>query len=73
MGGGYRLDRISGDLTNEQGHMYGLYRFKRGFGGQVDELAGEFNYIYKPVVSRLVDLAIWGNEKYRTLRRKLKK
>ena len=51
--------------------MYGLYRFKRGFGGQVDELAGEFNFVYKPVVSRLVDLAIWGNDKYRAIRRKL--
>ncbi len=67
----YDFQGISGDLTNEQGHMYGLYRFKRGFGGQVDELAGEFNYIYKPVVSRLVDLAIRGNEKYRTIRRRL--
>ena len=54
-----------------QWEMYGLYRFKRGFGGQVDELAGEFNFVYKPVVSRLVDLAIWGNDKYRAIRRKL--
>ena len=68
----YDFQGISGDLENEQGHMYGLYRFKRGFGGQVDELAGEFNYIYKPVVSRLVDLAIKANEQLRTLRRKLR-
>ncbi len=59
-------------MENENGHMYGLYRFKRGFGGQVDELAGEFNYLYKPVTARLVDAAIKANEQLRTLRRKLK-
>ena len=68
----YDFQGISGDMENENGHMYGLYRFKRGFGGQVDELAGEFNYVYKPVVSRMVDLALWGNEKLRALRRRLR-
>ena len=68
----YDFQGISGDMENENGHMYGLYRFKRGFGGQVDELAGEFNYLYKPVTARLVDAAIKANEQLRTLRRKLK-
>ena len=36
---------ISSAWENETGHMYGLYRFKRGFGGQVDELAGAVNYL----------------------------
>lgn len=69
----YDFQGISGDMENENGHMYGLYRFKRGFGGQVDELAGEFNYLYKPVTARLVDAAIKANEQLRTLRRKLKR
>ncbi len=68
----YDFQGISGDLENEQGHMYGLYRFKRGFGGQVDELAGEFDRIYRPVMNRLVALALWGNEKLRALRRRLR-
>lgn len=68
----YDFQGVSGDLENENGHMYGLYRFKRGFGGQVDELAGEFDYVYKPVVNRLIDLAIKVNDKLRTLRRKLR-
>ena len=69
----YDFQGISGDLTNEKNHMYGLYRFKRGFGGQVDELAGEFDYHYKPLVNRLVNLAIRANEILRTLKRKLKR
>lgn len=68
----YDFQGISGDLENEQGHMYGLYRFKRGFGGQVDELAGEFDYVYRPVANRLVALGIWANDRLRTLRRKLR-
>lgn len=69
----YDFQGISGDLTNEQGHMYGLYRFKRGFGGQVDELAGEFDRIYRPVTNRLVALGIRANDRLRTLRRKLRR
>ena len=69
----YDFQGISGDLTNEKNHMYGLYRFKRGFGGRVDELAGEFDYCYKPVVNWLVNLGIRCAELLRTLRRKLGK
>ena len=39
-------------------HMYGLYRFKSGFRGSMDELAGEFDYIYSPLRKKLTDTAI---------------
>ena len=42
----------------ENSHMYGLYRFKSGFRGSLDELAGEFDYVYSPFRKKLVDLAI---------------
>ncbi len=42
---------ISGDIEHEDSPMYGLYRFKRGFNGYVDELAGEFDYVYRPVIN----------------------
>ena len=54
----YDFQGISGDIENEQNPMYGLYRFKRGFGGRIDELAGEFDYIYRPTVNRLVELGM---------------
>jgi len=68
----YDFQGVSGDLT-EGSHMYGLYKFKRGFNGQLDELAGEFDKVYRPVALRLVDVAIAANEKLRKLKRKLKK
>lgn len=64
----YDFMGISGDLT-ESGHMYGLYRFKRGFNGQVDELCGEFDYTYKPFAAKLVDRALSLNASLRKLKR----
>ena len=66
----YDFQGVSGDLT-EGGHMYGLYKFKRGFNGQLDELAGEFDKVYRPVSLRLVDAALAANDKMRRLKRKL--
>ncbi len=68
----YDFQGVSGNLT-EGSHMYGLYKFKRGFNGQLDELAGEFDKVYRPVALRLVDVAIAANDKLRRLKRKLKK
>ena len=54
----YDFQGIAGDIENEENPMYGLYRFKRGFGGEIAELAGEFDYIYKPFVQKLVNTAL---------------
>lgn len=54
----YDFQGIAGDIENEENPMYGLYRFKRGFGGEIAELAGEFDYIYKPIVQKLVNTAL---------------
>lgn len=67
----YDFQGISGNLEPEGNHMYGLYRFKRGFNGQIDELAGEFTLLYRPMTAKMVDGAIWLNERLRTLRRRL--
>ena len=53
----YDFQGVSGNL-DENSHMYGLYRFKSGFRGSLDELAGEFDYIYSPLRKRLVDTLI---------------
>ncbi len=49
---------ISGDLEHEDSPMFGLYRFKRGFNGYVDELVGEFDFIYRPVINVLFNTVI---------------
>lgn len=54
----YDFQGISGDTENEDNPMYGLYRFKRGFGGEIAELAGEFDYVYRPVAQALVSVGM---------------
>jgi len=68
----YDFQGVSGNL-DESDPLYGLYRFKRGFNGTLDELAGEFDYVYMPIRAKLIDLAISLNEKLRVLRRKLRR
>ena len=69
----YDFQGVSGNLEPEGNHYYGLYRFKRGFNGQLDELAGEFDCTYRPVKARMVDFAIAANDRLRALRRRLKR
>jgi lipid II:glycine glycyltransferase (peptidoglycan interpeptide bridge formation enzyme) len=35
------------------GELWGVYRFKRGFGGQVVRSVGAFDYVYNPLLYRL--------------------
>lgn len=45
----YDFGGISGDLSPDN-PLWGLYKFKKGFGGQFVEFIGEFNYIFnKPM------------------------
>jgi len=66
----YDFQGVSGNLNPENNHLYGLYRFKKGFNGQLDELAGEFDYTYRPVRARMVDGAIALNDRLRAVKRK---
>lgn len=66
----YDFQGVSGNLE-EGSHMYGLYRFKKGFNGTLDELIGEFNYIYRPLAYKMTDSAIATKEKLGKLKGKL--
>lgn len=65
----YDMQGIPGNYEDESGPMFGLYRFKRGFGGQVDELAGEFDFVYRPIMNWLINAAMsfkdWRNAQRR--------
>ncbi len=43
----YDFRGVSGDL-DESNPLYGLYRFKKGFGGELTEFMGEWDQIYSP-------------------------
>lgn len=52
----YDFRGISGDM-NPDNPLYGLYRFKKGFGGEVTEFIGEFDLPFAPLFYRLWNVA----------------
>lgn len=61
----YDFRGVSGDLS-EDNPLYGLYRFKKGFSGELVEFAGEFDLILKPGVKKLTET---GEKALRTAHR----
>lgn len=53
----YDFGGISGNLEDESNPLYGLYRFKRGFNGYVEQFVGEFDYVINPLVYHGFDFA----------------
>ncbi len=41
-------DLLERDFLRNQGGLWGVYRFKRGFGGESLRTAGSWDYVYKP-------------------------
>ncbi|MFO8060432.1 MAG: peptidoglycan bridge formation glycyltransferase FemA/FemB family protein [Bacillota bacterium] len=60
----YDFRGVSGDLSPDN-PLYGLYRFKQGFGAELVELVGEYDLVFRPILYRL-----WrtGQPLYRSLR-----
>lgn len=69
----YDFQGVSGNTEDTESPIYGLYRFKKGFNGTLDELCGEFNYIYRPVAAKLFDAAVDLNEQIRAVKRRFSK
>lgn len=67
----YDFMGVTGDITDETSHTYGIYRFKKGFNGRLDELIGEFTFSYKPFIERLINFAMDMREKLSALRKRL--
>ena len=51
----YDFRGVSGDL-DESNPLYGLYRFKKGFGGDFTEFMGEYDYVISPLIEKGVAL-----------------
>ena len=52
----YDFRGVSGDLTPEN-PLYGLYKFKKGFSGELTEFIGEFELVTKPLVYKTMQKA----------------
>lgn len=66
----YDFQGVSGNI-DETDPLYGLYRFKKGFNGTLDELCGEFDYYYKPFAAKLADKAVDLSEWLRAVKRRI--
>ncbi len=64
----YDFRGISGDRSPDH-HLYGLYRFKKGFTGEFVEYIGEFDYVIDPFFFFIYE---WGLPRFKKLLRKLK-
>lgn len=63
----YDFRGVSGDVS-EDNPLYGLYRFKQGFGGEFTEFIGELDLVLSPVLYWCVE---HGTSIFKELRRRL--
>ena len=61
----YDFRGISGDL-NEDNPLYGLYRFKKGFGAQFTEYIGEYDLVFSPFYYFIWEKAMPVAKKWRS-------
>lgn len=64
----YDFRGVSGDL-NPNNPLYGLYRFKQGFGARLVEFIGEYDLVFDPFMDWLWRI---GEPAYRNLRARLR-
>ncbi len=65
----YNFYGITGDFKKEN-PLYGLYLFKKSFGGHVVELIGEFDYIISPTWYHIYKLAFATYHKLKNIKKK---
>lgn len=63
----YDFRGVSGDLSPEN-PLYGLYRFKKGFNGDLVEFCGEFDLIYNHAINSFVHFGVKTTKKLRHLK-----
>jgi peptidoglycan pentaglycine glycine transferase (the first glycine) len=44
---------LEAEFTNRSDGLWGVYRFKRGFGGKIVHSAGAFDYVYNPLLYQI--------------------
>jgi lipid II:glycine glycyltransferase (peptidoglycan interpeptide bridge formation enzyme) len=59
------LETLEANFTNVQQGLWGVYRFKRGFGGILRRSAGPWDRVYQPMVYAVYRLADSGTTKGR--------
>lgn len=55
---GKEPEKYKGTVTDRQGGLWGVYRFKQGFGGHVVRYVGAYDYVYRPTLAWLYNKAM---------------
>jgi peptidoglycan pentaglycine glycine transferase (the first glycine) len=55
---GKEPEKYKRTVTDRQGGLWGIYRFKQGFGGQVVRYVGAYDYVYRPALAWLYNKVI---------------
>ena len=55
---GKNPEKYESTVTDRQGGLWGVYRFKQGFGGQVVRYVGAYDYVYRPALAWLYDKVV---------------
>lgn len=63
----YDFRGVPGDLSEDH-PLHGLYRFKKGFGGEYLKFTGLFIYRFRPLLARCFELALKCLRKFRALK-----
>ena len=49
---------LEAEFTERSGDLWGVYRFKRGFGGRLLRYVGTYDYVYRPLLYQLYRRAL---------------
>ncbi len=55
---GAEPEKYKGTVPEHQGGLWGVYRFKQGFGGQIVRSIGAYDYVYRPALAWLYNQVI---------------
>ncbi|TEU11844.1 MAG: peptidoglycan bridge formation glycyltransferase FemA/FemB family protein [Anaerolineales bacterium] len=55
---GKEPEKYERTVTDRQGGLWGVYRFKQGFGGQVVRYVGAYDYVYRPALAWLYNKVV---------------
>jgi lipid II:glycine glycyltransferase (peptidoglycan interpeptide bridge formation enzyme) len=55
-------ETLEAQFTQRSGGLWGVYRFKRGFGGRLARAVGPWDRVYNPLLYALYKLAAPGGE-----------
>jgi len=61
-------EMLEAEFTHRHDGLWGVYRFKRGFGGRLARSVGAWDRVYSPARYRLYRLVLWARNRLLNVR-----